>query len=398
MSEDLLKRLDGESVTDYEIRLFSNKQLYNLTSEEIANLLNSELGESNGESKYRKDYAAFKRWKEYLINKDLDKEIIDKYESIKLEAEKEKIKKQDQKNSYRKLIRNQARFENIQDQLSSSINQLAKVKPLVFSPTLPHFEDFDSSRQGLVLFSDWHLGADIHNSINTYNKDVFDERVKLLIEKLIRYGIRNHIDTLNIGALGDFLNGLIHVSTRVQSHEDIIEQITYVSETLSNVIYQLSTIFPKINTYFVNGNHARPSGNKDDFGLNENFERLLPWYVQARLQNINNVNIMAEQDGYIVTNIFDKSIVLVHGQYDNPNNSVNNLSQMLNLVPDYICSGHIHHNVELEHSHTKNIVNSSLIGADDYSVAKRLTTKPSQKFMVFDKDEGLECTYDIYVA
>jgi predicted phosphodiesterase len=396
--DEILKRSKDESFRSYLIRLFSNKHAYGLNPDSITNLLNKEYGSDFGESKWRKMYASYTDWKDFIISENLDQEIIDKYETIKLEAEKEKIRKQDQKNAYRKLVRNQSRFEDIKDDISIAIKQLAKEKPLILSPSLPHFEEFDPNRQGLALFSDWHLGADIHNSINIYNKDEFNKRVKILIEKLIRYGIRNNISTLNIGAIGDFLNGLIHVSTRVQSREDIIEQITYVSEILSDIIFQLSTIFPKINAYFVNGNHARPSGNKDDFGLNENFERLLPWYIQARLQNAKNVNIVTEQDGYIVTNIFDKSIILVHGQYDNPNNSVYNLSQMLNIVPDYLCSGHIHHNFEKEFNHTKAIVNSSLIGADDYSVAKRLTTRPSQKFMVFDKDEGLECTYEIYVA
>jgi UDP-2,3-diacylglucosamine pyrophosphatase LpxH len=391
---DELKRENSESVTDYEIRLFSNKQLYNLTSEEIAQLLNKELGESNGESKYRKDFAAFKRWKEYLINKNLDQEIVDKYETIKLEAEKEKIRKQDQKREYKKLVRNSARFEQLQDEIISAVSKLAKEKTLSISPPLPSYTDFSVDREGLALFSDWHFGADVNNSLNIFNKQVFNKRVSYLVEKIIEYGKANHISTLNIGALGDFVHGLIHVSARVQSNEDLIQQITYVSEVLSDVFVKLASVFPNIKVYFVNGNHARP-GKAEDFGMNENFELLLPWYVKARLQNIDNINIVTERDGYILTSIFDKKIIFVHGQYDNADVAVNKLPQMLGTMVDYIMGGHVHHVYEREFSTTTTLVNGSLIGADDYSVQKRFGTKPSQKFMVFDKEIGLESTYDI---
>jgi hypothetical protein len=57
--------------------------------------------------------------------------------------------------------------------------------------------------------------------------------------------------------------------------------------------------------------------------------------------------------------------------------------------------GHIHHHYEKEIGlHTQIIVNSSLIGSDDYAVQKRLISKPAQKFLVFDR-EGLECEYNI---
>jgi hypothetical protein len=396
--DEILKRSKDESFRSYLIRLFSNKHAYGLNPDSITNLLNKEYGSDFGESKWRKMYASYTDWKDFIISENLDQEIIDKYESIKLEAEKEKIRKQDQKREYKKLVRNSARFEQLQDEIISAVSKLVKEKPLSISPTLPSYVDFDTSREGLVLFSDWHFGAEVNNSINHYNKEVFNKRVSYLVEKVIKYGKENHISTLNVGALGDFVHGLIHVSARVQSNEDIIQQITYVSEVISDVLVKLASEFPHIKAYFINGNHARPSGAKDDFALNENFELLLPWYIKARLNGIDNIDIQTERDGYLVTNIFDDKIIFVHGQFDRPDAAVNKLPQMLNILPQYIIGGHIHHNYLKEFGTTTTITNGSLIGADDYAVQGRFGTTPSQKFMVFDKNDGLESTYVIKLS
>lgn len=62
---DIIKRKKDEDYTDYLVRLFENKKIYELTSDDIANLLNFENGNSFGESTYRKEYASFNRGRIY---------------------------------------------------------------------------------------------------------------------------------------------------------------------------------------------------------------------------------------------------------------------------------------------------------------------------------------------
>lgn len=385
----ILKRREDESFMDYHIRLFENKDEYGIDKFQISDLLNTEMGSNYDESKWRKDYAQYLKWKDYLVNKNLDKEILSKYEDNRIESEKEKIRQRDQRREYNKLIANQARFEGIKEDVYSAVLKLEKKKPLPFSPIIKS----QGSKQGLALFSDWHFGMDIENSINKFNKQIFNERVEKLLNKIIEYGKLNDIHTLHIGQLGDLLSGIIHVSTRVQSNEDIIEQIKYVSEVLAELLSRLSCIFPKIKYYNVIGNHGR-TGNKHDVGIKENFEYLIPWFLEARLRDFNTIEIITDQDGYITTKIFNEDIVLVHGNYDRVDHCVTRLPQVLGYVPSYIMGGHIHHNYEKEYGKTTVIVNGSLIGADDYAMQGRYGAKPSQKFMIFDED-GLECTYVI---
>jgi hypothetical protein len=386
----ILKRQPEESFNQYHIRLFENKDEYELDKFEIADLLNAEMGSNYDESKWRKDYALYIKWKDFILTQNLDSDRLQKYEDSRIESEKEKVRSRDQKREYRKLIQNQARFEQIQEDVTKAVLELEKKKPLHFDTIMPKHT---INKHGLALFSDWHYGMEINNSTNTFNKKVFNERVEKLVTKVIEHGKANKINTLHIGQLGDLLAGTIHVSTRVQSNEDVIEQTKYVSEVLAEVLAKLANEFSEIKYYNVIGNHGR-TGSKHDTGIKENFEYLIPWFLQARLRGFDNIEIITDSDGYIPTKILKEEIVLVHGNFDRVDQCVTRLPQILGYVPSYIMGGHVHHNYEKEYGKTTVIVNASLVGADDYAMQGRYGGKPSQKFMIFD-EIGLEATYII---
>lgn len=71
--EVLYARRFDELFDDYFVRLFENKEEYNLSCQDIANILNSESGVTYGESKWRKEYAAFRRGMQYERQKELRK-------------------------------------------------------------------------------------------------------------------------------------------------------------------------------------------------------------------------------------------------------------------------------------------------------------------------------------
>lgn len=391
MTDIKLLRSSDESFMDYHIRLFEHKDEYGIDKFKIAELLNNEYGSSYDESKWRKDYAQYLKWKDYIINSNLDKDIVSKYEEIRINSEKEKIRNRDQKREYKKLISNSARFEKIRNDVLIAISELEKKKPL--SPSLPN--EIASTKEGLVLFSDWHYGMEIDNYCNKFNEQVFNERVTKLISKTIEYGKKHEISTLHVANLGDLIAGLIHISTRVQANEDAIGQIQYVSETLAEALDLFSNEFTNVKFYNITGNHGRIVSNKNDVGIKENFEYLIPWYLEARLRKHTNIEIINEQDGFILTTILNSNIAFTHGHYDKPDQAVTKIPQMTGIIPDFIFSGHIHHHFEKEYGKTICIVNSSLIGNDDYAMQGRFGSNPAQKFLVFDEKESLECTYNI---
>lgn len=72
-------RLPDETYQDYFVRLFENKALYKLDCNKIAELLNTENGQSYGESCYRKEWQSFNRGRLYereLIERGVKTRIL----------------------------------------------------------------------------------------------------------------------------------------------------------------------------------------------------------------------------------------------------------------------------------------------------------------------------------
>lgn len=69
MSEEAIiiniNRQANESFIDYFVRIYDNRRLYGLSTEDAARLMNQESGEVKGESAWRKEYAAFNRGRLY---------------------------------------------------------------------------------------------------------------------------------------------------------------------------------------------------------------------------------------------------------------------------------------------------------------------------------------------
>ena len=67
----LYPRQINEQFDDYFVRLFENKNNYGLSCQDIADILNAEVGVNYGESKWRKEYAAFRRGMVYANQKTM---------------------------------------------------------------------------------------------------------------------------------------------------------------------------------------------------------------------------------------------------------------------------------------------------------------------------------------
>lgn len=387
-------RKEGETIDQYLIRLGSSLSLYDITWSKVAELMNSqpEIEDEYSESKYRKDYAAYERWLKVITEKVTNSDdYLSEIKDASLNLQKEKVKFQDQKREFNNIVRQQARFEHLKEEVNKAIKELEQFKPLTFA----EHNDFRTGVRANTLWSDWHFGADFSNSLNSYSPEIFISRLKQLISQIIYYGKLHKVDTLTIGALGDFLSGAIHVSTRVQASEDVIRQIQIVSEYLAEAIAELSKHFRFIRFINIIGNHARLITNKHESIFTENLENLIPWYLESRLRDFKNVVIYKDQDGYFIDETFSPAHVYVHGDLDHVSSVAKSLPQMLGIVPRYIFCGHIHHDTVKEFGRTKVISNGSLIGVDDYALSKRFYAEPMQKMHIFKANDKIEHTIDI---
>lgn len=386
-----LNILDNESYEEFLIRLGSNKDELDLSWGKIASIINEHLSEDFSESKYRKEYHLLSRGITIGVKKSADNEYVREIEDKTVELQKQKYQFQDQKREYNNKIKLIAKYEHLKDEITSAIKQLEKVKPLPYSP----IKESISNVRANVLFSDFHYGQESNNTLNTYNPDVFNKRFEHLVSKTIHYCKKHNVDELTIGSIGDQIAGFIHLTSRIEQSEDVISQIQYISERLSEAVAEISKHVRKVRVINLIGNHSRTFQNKNDSIMKENFENILPWYMESRLRDFDNIKILKGEDGYFVDKTFSKPHLYVHGDLDHVSSIARTIPQFLGIIPSYCFQGHIHHDTVKDYGRTIVISNGSLCGADSYAISKRMYADAMQKMHIFDENGRIEYKIDI---
>lgn len=397
-----IKRCEGESDFEYKLRLTTSKlnRELDLDWDELVSLLDLECSADHlrktayGLKEAHEHYQ--KKMEEMLATSIEGDSLIAEIENKRLELEKEKIRFQDQRREFKKLLREYARVEHVQKFIAETAETIATDKPLL----VDYKDDYDNNplREGVALFSDWHVGLFVENYWNSFNMKELKRRVARLTEKIIEYGKMHSIKTLHTFLLGDLISGLIHITGRINSTEDVVRQTQITSELIAEVLTKFANEFEEVKVYIVRGNHDRISANKKDEIAKESFVDFIPWYLKPRLSPIKNIEIMENKydDEIIVSEICGKfKVAGVHGHRDGVASVVQNLTLMTREMFDYIFMGHVHHNFSTEVHGIEVVVNPSLSGVDDYAKEIRKTSKPCQKFMIFDRDESLLNTYPI---
>ena len=400
----MVKRGENESLLNYFNRITRDRKELDLSYEQWQELL---IGENKYSSENcRKAYYIISPLLE-ILSEDEKNRIIEGIESkeelerlIKankealLENEKMKIQYQDQRREYRKYVRESGRFDHLVSELTKSVKVLNKEKPL-FNTHKQKIRILENN-EAVLMTSDWHIGANFKNYFAEYSIDIAKKRIKELTEKTVEYCLANNVSTLHVELLGDSLDGSIHTSARIESEEDVISELMIYCEVLSEMINELSIFIPYIKVHSVIGNHTRITPNKKESITKENFERLVPFYLKARLTAIDNIEITNSSidDTIDVYEVKGQTIFCVHGDLDSPQNAVSKLSAMLKVFPDEVHMGHYHKHFEMDNYDMETVVNGSLKGTDNYTKEKRLSGSPMQKLMIYN-EEGKLCTYKI---
>jgi len=131
--------------------------------------------------------------------------------------------------------------------------------------------------------------------------------------------------------------------------------------------------------------------------FDERLDDLMEWYLDARLQNFENVIIgigdKIDHTMYLV-GVRGKTYCGVHGDFDGSAGKIQSLQTMAKKPIYAILSGHMHHNKTDEVQGIKTIMAGSFIGMDDYCIQKRIVGRAEQMVCVCDEN-GVRCSYDI---
>jgi hypothetical protein len=305
--------------------------------------------------------------------------------------EKEKVKFQDQKREYKNYLRQEARFEHLIDVMKKEIEGLNDYHPYYNS----YSNTYKGGSQATLILSDLHIGLEVENRFNKFDKQIAKERLADLAGKVIEYCKRHHVGVLHIELLGDLINGYIHLGTRVSNEEDVISQAMTCVELLSNFVHVLSQKIPYIKIYSTVGNHGRCTPNMKESIDVENFERLVPWGMKMRLE-CENIEFVEnkEDDEIIVYQVMNETIFACHGHKEKMGSVISDLVKLLKIFPNEVHLGHFHRHSTLEDNDMELIINGSFSGTDEYAKSIRKSNKPSQTLIIYN-EKGQECLYKI---
>lgn len=385
------KRYDMETDEELIYRVCSDKDKIG-SWQAVADILNELLGTEFTESKFRKSYQAFEKMLDANKSKFIDDDNYLKEITLqKRELAKEKQKLSDERVEFNRLIREEARKESFEDLIKRVIGE--EVEPIKIEAN--EIKSYTSNNDLLVHLTDIHTGIEIDSYINTFNKDVLADRIEKYVCEILSIKETHNSENCYI-VIGEILSGLIHNNLRLQNNMDLIEQFKYISMLISEMLVVLSNEFNWVNVYVTMGNHSRIVAKKEESLQGENFDLLLPFYLKASLQNIENISIVDNEieQSIAMFNVRGYNVFASHGDKDNPSSVVQNWTMMFRIKPDIVLLGHRHTNAMSTVYDTKVIESGCVSGADPYSISIRKTNKPEQTVSVIT-NKGLLCIYDV---
>ena len=369
-----------------------DKETYGYEWSECAEILNSILDKNLDPETYRKRYGEIRRFYEIFqskIKEQTDSEVLKEIEERQIELKKEKYKFFDARNEYNALLRKRAREEEINKIIIDSVNALKKE-----DFELKYNKETNKNETMIIPLNDLHCGYKIDSVFGKYDEVILKQRLEKYLSEIEKIQKQHHCEKAIVMGGGDLISGNIHAEIKRNNNLNIIEQIITVSEYITNFLVKLSTLFETVSFLSVSGNHSRIEKYKDSI-KEERLDDIVEWYLKARLSNFD-----IQFDDYInadatikIFDVYNKSYILVHGEFDNNDNGLI-LQKFANKPITAIFSGHYHHNEVVTKNEIKFIMSGSFIGTDNFTIQKRIFSRPEQLITIVNKD-GVYCYYDI---
>ncbi len=344
------------------------------------------------ESSWRKKYSnAFSFYKNVFqhLHKDEDTDFLEKERILQEKTLQMRDERNELNRVKREFFREKSFIELVKNEMRIAI------QPISIHPSYS-FPDNNTDYDMVVHLTDIHTGIKIDNGFNKFNIEILKERLARYLEKI--YKISNTHSTQNCYLVlgGDLISGAIHTNLRIENNENIISQIKYISELLSDFTFKLSYLFNNVYVYSVSGNHSRLNPDKDKHLKGEELDAFVPFYMKAKLQNIPNVFIFDNEIDDSIASFYIRGQLYyaVHGDKDTPKNVAKNLTFLTKKIPYCIIMGHRHTNNMHTVDGVKIVESGCVSGTDNYCIDHRLIGNPEQTILICS-EEGIECYYDI---
>ena len=389
------KKMNDENDGQYIYRICSIKEKNGWTWQEVADILNGNLGNEFTESAYRKKFQMFNQ-----MLKDNEKQVFTDDEYLKqiqektLEMKKERQKLNTANVEMQRMIRQEARFEMFYENIKNAIETLPM--PEIVRECTP----FGDEKAYLLAIADIHAGAKFDLPTNSYSMEECKRRFGVLLDQVSNYVKENGINYLYVASLSDDIQGILRISDLQLNETSVVEATVFIARMLASFLNELSA-YCYVDYYHVgqsNHSQTRPLGTKASEMASEDVEYVIANYVKDMLQFNNRVSVNSNFGcDYIYIPIFDYNIIAMHGHtIRSLDTALRDLSSLHNKLIDYIVCGHLHtgktvQGNERESYDTEVLICPSFQGTDPYAYNKLgKSSKAACKMFIFDEKYG--CT------
>lgn len=391
---------ESENLEHFIWRLGQAKDsgILDMSWDDIADVINKEIGNEDmpfSSSAFRKPYQQAKRFYDAGVFGEMsDGEYLKELQSQKQELEKQKVKVRDERNELKRVIREEARKESFKDQVLRSIAE-SDCHPLLYDEMKKFDGVLKSDNDLIISMTDLHTGIEIDNYFNKFNEDILRERMNNYLDKIFEVQLRHGSENAHV-ILSELVSGIIHTELRIENNQNLIDQFLTAANYISQFLSELSYRFEEVNVYMCPGNHSRISPKKEDSLKGENIDHLAIPFLEAKLQNFENINFHNNniEESIAMFSVRGNVVMASHGDKDSPGNVVQKFTLMFGMRPALVYLGHRHTNAMITVYDTKVIQSGCMSGSDNYCMDKRLKNKPEQTISVVTEN-GLECLYDM---
>lgn len=391
-----IERRNDETQLQYHKRLVYGK----LVDRTLSDIDYSELAELAYGQSYSSDVArrmfygsrrTLQLMEDEQVSSIANNTLLSELDAKMIELRKERQKFYDQRNAFNKIVRERSRQEELNEILIDAVKH-GDLPRLNYEPS--YIEP--STNDLLVSLNDIHYGIDINNAWNTYNPDICRDMMRKYLDRILLIAKTHHSENCIVYNCGDSISGKIHLTIQITNKENVVEQIKGVSELIAEFLAELSSHFNTVRYVSVSGNHSRLD-TKENSPYDERMDDLIEWYLAARLQDFENIQIDTQSRvdaTMFITDIRGKTYCGVHGDFDGSATKIAALQAMAQRPLYAVLSGHKHHNMCDEVQGVKTVMAGSFLGVDDFCIQKRIFGKPEQLVCICD-NTGIVCHYDI---
>jgi predicted MPP superfamily phosphohydrolase len=335
---------------------------------------------------------------EITFNFKNDDNFIER-EALKLSKSKQRL--QDANNYNKRILREQARSENVLTAMNEELISLIKKEGINISTTKHRTKE---GKPMLVLqLSDLHLNEIIDIRSNKYDFYVAAKRLKMLADETKRLGKAYGCKDLFIAVLGDLLNSDRRLDEILGNATNRMKATQLSVILLSEFLLDLNKDF-NLQLAGVTGNEARAKDHIswDELLTTDSYDFLIYDTLRILFKDKKGIKFAMMQANEAVVNIGNKHILLAHGHQlgrsgdmqKKVQETVGRYTHVYGINIDYVLSGHIHSAYICDYFAR----NSSLAGSNAYSEeALNYVSRASQNVHVFDMEKDLINSFKIDV-